>query len=133
MNTYDLSKFNIGNIMDMIEILNAMATQKRLPDDFELHDVHVELNTKSGVVFLTNSERQVCVLNKEGSFYSIYISPIDGSEGSFDDLLKVYPSFSDEGKEWFEMLASSLDRTQDLPSLTIDENGNATYTFPDKN
>lgn len=132
MTTYDLSKFNTGNLMDMIDILGAIATKKPLPNDFELHDVHVELNTKSGIVFLTNSERQVCVLNAEGDFYSIYVSPIDKSEGSFDDLLKAYPTFSDEGKEWFEMVASALDRTDDLPRLTINKDGTATYIFPDK-
>lgn len=85
LTTTDLSKFGYRERVMAESLLKAWREQG-LPDDFLDEDVTIMLNTNSGIVFLTNSEFQVCMLNGEKleSFYTCFNC---GAEGFEDELL----------------------------------------------
>jgi hypothetical protein len=114
MTTTDLSQFGYRELREVKDILVAWLDGSGLPEDFYEDEVTFMFNQNSGNVFLTNSEYQVAMLygNKLESFYS---SPYKGLEGFFIELLDEYEYMHHEDKEWFEELAKSLDREDELP------------------
>lgn len=82
--TTDLAKFGNREKAMAGELLIAM-TKSGLPADFYAEEVTVMMNTKSGNVFLTNSEFQ-CAMMKDGRLESWYNCPNCGAEGYWGDV-----------------------------------------------
>jgi hypothetical protein len=82
--TTDLSKFGYREIRLAAQLLNAWIEQG-LPEDFENEGVTVMFNTRSGCVFLTNSEFQVAMM-KGYMLESFYTDFETGEEGFKDEL-----------------------------------------------
>lgn len=81
--TTDLSEFNSGNRLDLIELLRAWDRQG-LPEDFYDDEVRPMLNKNSGYVFLTNSDYQVAMMNGD-KLESWYTCSNCGHEGFEED------------------------------------------------
>lgn len=115
MTTTDLSFFGNRELYEAGKLLVAMA-EKGLPDDFENEGVTVMFNDLSGSVFLSNDTYQVAMLADDGTLYSFYTSPYEGIEGSFEDLLSEYKNMDHNDQQWFEDLAKTLGRKDEIPT-----------------
>lgn len=82
--TTDLSKFGFRERRLAAELLLASCDQG-FPQDFEDDGVTVMMNRNSGLVFLTNSEYQVCMMNGD-KLESFYTCPQCGHEGFKEDM-----------------------------------------------
>ena len=58
--------------------------------DFYNDEVVPTLNLNSGYVFLTNSDYQVAMLDRDGKLKSFYYLSYHGYEGFLDDLIQMY-------------------------------------------
>lgn len=111
--TTNLSDFGSRERNLLVLLLQAWDEQG-LPQDFSDDAVVPMMNQNSGNVFLTNSDYQVAMLNG-GNLESFYVSPYEGKEGFFDDLLSEYADMHEEDKEWFRDIAENLGRSDDIP------------------
>ena len=82
--TTDLSKFGYRERKMAAELLTASCDQG-LPDDFDDSEVTVMMNTNSGLVFLTNADFQVAMMNGD-TLESFYSCPECGHEGFKEDM-----------------------------------------------
>lgn len=82
--TTNLAKFG-NREKAMAGILLIVMSEQGLPRDFYDDEVTVMMNTKSGNVFLTNSEFQ-CAMMKNGRLESWYNCPNCGAEGYWGDV-----------------------------------------------
>lgn len=82
--TTDFSKFGYRERKLAEELLKAWREQG-LPEDFYEDEISIMFNTRSGCVFLTNSEYQVAMLNddKLETFYTDFET---GEEGFKNEL-----------------------------------------------
>lgn len=82
--TTDFSKFGYREKKLAEELLKAWREQG-LPEDFYEDEISIMFNTRSGCVFLTNSEYQVVMLNddKLETFYTDFET---GEEGFKNEL-----------------------------------------------
>jgi hypothetical protein len=98
-NTRDLADFGMREMKQAQKLLrayvNADVTQL-FNERFSHEGVTLELNPRSGYVFLTNDELQVGMLNYEAAGYEEPLldlwlfSPHDGVEGFVEDLVELY-------------------------------------------
>ena len=89
-NLMNLSKMPVNAVEDAIAILIAYNNEG-LPHDFYDDEVQLAYNEDSGMVFLTNREYEVAVLNEElGELESWYYTPYAGHEGTLNDLLDMF-------------------------------------------
>jgi len=85
--TTDLSKFGARERAMAAELLTA--SNKGFPRDFNDDGVTVMMNTRSGNVFLTNSDLQVAMMTgpeNARELESFYSCPECGHEGFFDEI-----------------------------------------------
>lgn len=87
MVTTDLSNFGETQREEAIEILKAY-NESGLPEDFYDNEVLIHFNSRSGYVFLSNSEYEVAILC-DGVLESFYTLP-NGTEGVKDNLIQMY-------------------------------------------
>lgn len=111
--TTDLAQFGTRELKEVRDLLDAMLTQG-LPEDFSNEGVHPMFNKNSGLVFLTNADYDVCMLN-DGKLESFYTSPYAGIEGFFDELVPQFEDMEEDDKEWLIDLAKILNRSDELP------------------
>ena len=120
--TEDLADFGFRAQKEAQDLFQAWI-ESGLPIDFEDNGVKIAFNKNSGYVFLTNSEYQVamCERNDNGKLelYSFYSSPYEGKEGSFDELLEEYEDMHLEDKLWFLQIAENVDRQDEV--ILLDE------------
>lgn len=85
--TSDFSKFGYRERLMAEQLLNTW-NERGLPEDFYEEEVSIVMNTKSGCVFLTNSEFQVAMMNGDRleSFYTDFET---GEEGFKEELSEV--------------------------------------------
>lgn len=83
MTTTDLAKFGSSERKMLVELLIAW-TEQGLPEAFYDNEVIPMMNTTSGLVFLTNSEYQVCMLNDD-KLEMFYYCHNCGNEGFEED------------------------------------------------
>ena len=118
--TEDLADFGFREQEEAKDLFQAWR-ESGLPVDFENNGVKIAFNMNSGYVFLTNSEYQVamCERNDNGKLelFSFYSSPYEGKEGSFDELLEEYKDMHPEDQEWFQQIADNTNRSDELPEL----------------
>ena len=69
----------------MAEDLLRASREHGFPEDFELNEVTIMMNSNSGNVFFTNSEYQVAMMNGD-DLESFYSCPICGYEGFADEF-----------------------------------------------
>ena len=81
MVTNDLSSFGNRELNRAKDILESLI-KDGVPEDFEMDEVNLQMNTRSGYVFLTNSRHQSLLLN--------------------DGRLEIYHYCSECGIEGFE-------------------------------
>ena len=84
--TTDLADFGYREIRGAIELLDTWM-KHGLPEDFYEHRVRVMFNTKSGLVFLTNSDFQVALINGD-KLEEFYTCSKCGREGFKDEFEK---------------------------------------------
>ena len=122
--TEDLADFGFREQEEAKDLFQAWR-ESGLPVDFENNGVKIAFNMNSGYVFLTNSEYQVamCERNDNGKLelFSFYSSPYEGKEGSFDELLEEYKDMHPEDQEWFQQIADNTNRSDELPELDEEE------------
>jgi len=82
--TTSLSDFGFLELKQLEALIRAYREQG-LPDDFWNEDVTPMFNKNSGVVFLTNSEYQVAMLNGD-TLESWHNCPECGHEGFAEDM-----------------------------------------------
>lgn len=82
--TTDLSKFGYREREIAARLLTA-SCKDGFPEDFEDDAVQIMFNTYSGMVFLTNSEYQVCAMNGN-TLESFYSCPYCGHEGFKEEM-----------------------------------------------
>lgn len=108
---------------DIAKDLFTAWKKNGLPKDFENDGVKIAFNSNSGNVFLTNSEYQVAMVkeDKENNLflYSFYTSPHDGVEGSFEEILEQFEDLHPEDQEWFETVASNVNRSDEVKEAKI--------------
>lgn len=100
-----------------------------LPEDFENDGVKIAFNSNSGYVFLTNSAYQVAMVEIDQrkndddptrySLYSFYTSPYNGVEGCFEEILDQFEDLHPDDQEWFENIASNINRSTDVSEAKI--------------
>jgi hypothetical protein len=86
--TTDFSEFGLRERKLAAKLLMASCEQG-FPEDFEDDGVQIMMNKNSGLVFFTNSEYQVCMMNGD-KLESYYNTPYEGREGFADELRKDY-------------------------------------------
>lgn len=82
--TTDLAKFGHRE-RKMAEDLLRTWREKGLPEDFYDEEVIIMMNDSSGNVFLTNTDYQVAMMNRE-KLESFYTCPICGHEGFINEM-----------------------------------------------
>ena len=87
--TTDLNDFSCKELKKLEKLLTALCEQG-LPSDFYNDEVVPTLNLNSGYVFLTNSDYQVAMLDRDGKLKSFYYLSYHGYEGFLDDLIQMY-------------------------------------------
>ena len=87
--TTDLSDFSCKELKKLERLLIALRKQG-LPSDFYNDEVVPTLNLKVGYVFLTNSDHQIAMLDRDGKLKSFYYLSYHGYEGFLDDLIQMY-------------------------------------------
>lgn len=98
-NTTDLADFGMREIKMARDLLDAWLNNG-LPADFDFDGVTVMLNPNSGMVFLTNAEFQVAVI-ENGELVSFYSSPYGGHEGTAADLVaEMDETWNGEDVRW---------------------------------
>jgi len=122
--TEDLADFGFREQEEAKDLFQAWR-ESGLPIDFENNGVKIAFNIGSGYVFLTNSEYQVAMCDKDDNgklyLYSFYSSPYEGIEGSFDELLEEYKEMHLADQEWFQDIAKNINRLDELPELDEEE------------
>ena len=88
--TTDLSEFGYRELRELSKLINAMILNG-LPNDFADDKVIAMMNKNSGIVFLTNDDYQVCLLEGD-ELVSFYTCPNCGHEGTKEDC-----QLNDEG------------------------------------
>ena len=120
--TEDLADFGYRE-QDIAKDIFEAWKKNGLPEDFENEGVKLGFNRNSGYVFLTNSEYQVAMVEEDKennlSLYSFYTSPYEGVEGSFEDILDQFEDLHPEDQEWFENIASNINRSGDVSEAKI--------------
>jgi len=97
--TTDLSNFGFRELK-MLELLLTAMRKQGLPQNFYNDEVTPMMNTQSGCVFLTNSEYQIAMLNKD-KLEVWYSCSNCGHEGFKDDFEhEPVSSDCDEQMEW---------------------------------
>ena len=84
MTTTDLNEFGSREREMAEELLRAWRKQG-LPEDFYDDNVEIMMNTYSGIVFLTNSDYQVAMMNGD-HLESFYTLSYNGDEGFLEDF-----------------------------------------------
>lgn len=100
--TTDLAQFGMREIIEANKLLTAWINNG-LPNDFYHDSVTIMMNKNSGNVFLTNSDYQVA-MESDGKLYSFYVTPYNGLEGSYEDLMEQYEEMHEEDKEYMDQL-----------------------------
>ena len=122
--TEDLADFGYREQEEAKNLFQAWR-ESGLPVDFWNNGVKIGFNMNSGYVFLTNSDYQVAMCDKDDKgklyLYSFYSSPYEGKEGSFDELLEEYEDMHPEDQEWFQEIADNINRSDELPDLDEEE------------
>ena len=120
--TEDLADFGYRE-QDIAKDIFEAWKKNGLPEDFENDGVKIAFNRNSGYVFLTNSEYQVAMLEEDKennlSLYSFYTSPHDGVEGCFEDILDQFEDLHPDDQEWFESIASNINRLDEVKEAKI--------------
>ena len=117
---FDISRMTVGAIEEAAEILKAYA-QYGVPDDFWDDGVQIAYNENSGMVFLTNEDSQVAVL-EDGKLVSWYFTPYEGLEGTFADLVDMFNEGDFEYAEDMEYLRDIAEAMYDTTLVErIDE------------
>ena len=73
--------------------------EQGLPDNFYNDEVRPAFNMESGLVFLTNYDYQVCMMNGD-KLELFYSTPYENHEGFLDELLEYYDDMHDDDKEF---------------------------------
>lgn len=106
MKTADLSKFTREELHTAGVLLLHYARNnvtERVRDHFVNDDVHIECDTKSQFVYITNSDEQILRLNND-MFIDLYLcTPTMLIEGFFDDLVDNYNELSIDDKKYLEL------------------------------
>ena len=122
--TEDLADFGYREQEEAKNLFQAWR-ESGLPVDFWNNGVKIGFNMNSGYVFLTNSDYQVamCTTNEQDQLelYSFYTSPYEGKEGSFDELLEEYKEMHPEDQEWFQQIADTRSRSDEVLDLEEEE------------
>lgn len=87
--TTDLSDFSCKELKKLERLLIALRKQG-LPSDFYNDEVVPALNLKVGYVFLTNSDHQIAMLDRDGKLKTFYWLSYYGNEGFLDDLAQMH-------------------------------------------
>lgn len=103
MITTNLEHYGIYELKMLSELITAMIDQG-LPSDFYDDGVIPMFNTRSGAVFLTNSDNDVAMLDRNGDLKSWYFLYEYGNEGFIEDLIEQYYK-GDIHSEDYEQLA----------------------------
>lgn len=96
--TSDLSEFGYRELDEAADLLRAYADGKG-PDEFEADGVTLMFNSRSGYVFLTNSEYQVAMIDSSGELAMWHTTPYSGHEGFAEDLKDDYESYPEDWDE----------------------------------
>lgn len=102
--TTNLAEFGYRELDMAGDLLKAI--KNGLPVDFNDNDITVMFNKNSGMVFLTNSDYQVAILNDD-ELVSFYSTPYEGLEGTFEELAEEYNDMHDEDKEYMRDIAKN--------------------------
>ena len=102
--TEDFSEFGFRELDEAGKLLTAI--KNGLPPLFDDEGIKVGFNKNSGLVFLTNSEYQVAMLDDKGKLYNFYTTPYEGYEGSLEELLQEYDNMQEEDKEFVDQLVA---------------------------
>lgn len=102
--TTNLAEFGYRELDMAGDLLKAI--KNGLPVDFNDNDITVMFNKNSGMVFLTNSDYQVAILNDD-ELVSFYSTPYGGLEGTFEELAEEYNDMHDEDKEYMRDIAKN--------------------------
>lgn len=90
--TTDLSKFGYRELDMAGKLLQAYA-ENPTSVDMTGEGIQIMMNFNSGMVFLTNDEYQVVVLDDEGKLAEFYNCPECGYEGTEKEALEDEHSF----------------------------------------
>ena len=118
--TEDLADFGYREQEEAKNLFQAWR-ESGLPVDFWNQGVKIGFNMNSGYVFLINSDLQVAMCDTDNNgklyLYSHYLSPYEGREGSFEELLDEYEDMHSEDQEWLQQIAENINRSDELPDL----------------
>jgi hypothetical protein len=105
--TEDLGQFGSIELKEASKLI--LAIDNGLPDDFYHEGIKIGFNRNSGYVFLTNSDLQVAMYDKESDeLYSYYSTPYDGYEGSLEELITEYDDMCKEDQEYVDNLRKEV-------------------------
>ncbi len=96
--TEDLADFGYREF-DLAADLFAAYKNGGFPDDFDDDGVKLAFNKRSGYVFFTNSEYQVC-MDVDGKLESFYNTPYSGYEGFYEDLVDEAVASWEDDASW---------------------------------
>lgn len=115
--TENLADFGMREIEELRDILDAWL-KYGLPDDFWDEEVRPAFNRNSGLVFLTNSEYQSCIL-ADGRLEMWYNTPYSGYEGIYEDLVEeVDDDWDSEDIEYLRDIAKFRGDSETVDRLT---------------
>lgn len=107
MTTTNLADFGNRELGLAGELLTAYADGKNNCPYFSGEGVQLMMNQNSGNVFLTDDDCNVLMMNGD-DLEGFYVSPYEGKEGFYDDLLTEYSDMHEEDKTWFRDLCEAL-------------------------
>ena len=105
--TTNFADFGSRERRELRRILEAWE-KSGLPENFGRDGVRPMFNQGSGVLFLTNEDFDVAIVEEgeEGELVQFYSTPCDGREGTILDLLDSAPeSYSREDQQYIREIA----------------------------
>lgn len=99
-NTRDLTEFGQKELHDAGKLLIALAESNET--EYLGNGVAVEFNPDSGNVFLVDENYNVAMLTDDGKLEDWFVSPYEGEEGFYDDLVERRDDLHPEDQEWLD-------------------------------
>lgn len=111
----DLSKFGNREKILAADLLTALA-KTGWPDNFDMYNVQLYIDSNWGDVYLTNENGEFAALTDQGKIERYYFSPSGKYKGFFEDLVQEYTDMDDiEDMDWFKGIAEEIGRLEEIP------------------
>ena len=104
MYTEDLSKFGMREIKLAAKLLTAYSNADQNNTQYLQHGVRLAFDSSGGHVYLKDEEGNIAIM-QENLLCDWLISPNEGKQGFYNELLEAYEDMHEEDKEWFKNLS----------------------------